>query len=201
VANALPRSRDYRSGAFLAMVEQLHDIITGHELPDEAVLASPALVPTVEPLPEASANEIIGLLEYLRARGGKGEVFRIAADTGQHFDQVIRVVVAAELLNFVDTPKRLVVLDVLGRQFLEADADQRKAIWREQLLKLGLFREIYNALQREPDHTLDRDFVLETIVLRIPGENYEKIFHTFINWSRYGDLFAYDETTGKITLQ
>jgi NitT/TauT family transport system ATP-binding protein len=114
---------------------------------------------------------------------------------------VIRVVVAAELLNFVDTPKRLVVLDVLGRQFLEADADQRKAIWREQLLKLGLFREIYNALQREPDHTLDRDFVLETIVLRIPGENYEKIFHTFINWSRYGDLFAYDETTGKITLQ
>src|SRR5215472_4015605 len=34
VANNLPRPRDYRSPSFLALVDQLHEIITRHELPD-----------------------------------------------------------------------------------------------------------------------------------------------------------------------
>jgi NitT/TauT family transport system ATP-binding protein len=201
VINHLPRPRDYRSPAFLAMVNQLYDIITGHELPDELACVDLTATPAVEPLPEATSSEIVGLLEYLDARGGREDLFRIAADTGRRFDQVIRIVAAAELLGFVDTPKRLVVLDTLGRQFLKANAEERKTIWREQLLKLELFREIYNALQRQPDHTLDRDFVLETIILRLPEENYERIFQTFIRWARFGNLLAYDETYGVISLQ
>ena len=47
---------------------------------------------------------------------------------------------------------------------------------------------------------IDRDFVLETIVTRMPYENYEKIFNTFIRWARFGDLFAYDETVQRISL-
>ena len=33
----------------------------------------------------------------------------------------------------------------------------------------------------------------------MPYENYEKVFSTFIRWSRYCDLFAYDETTQLIS--
>ena len=43
-------------------------------------------------LPEATSSEIVGLLEYLDARGGKADVFRIAAETDRPFDQMIRVV-------------------------------------------------------------------------------------------------------------
>jgi hypothetical protein len=43
--------------------------------------------------------------------------------------------------------------------------------------------------------------VQETLILNLPDENYEKEFATFVNWARYGDLFAYDETTGQISLQ
>jgi len=35
----------------------------------------------------------------------------------------------------------------------------------------------------------------------MPQENYEKVFNTFIRWARFGDLFAYDETMEKISLQ
>ena len=56
-------------------------------------------------------------------------------------------------------------------------------------------------LQRLPDHEVDRDFVLETRVLRLPEENCEKQFQIFIGWARFGNLFAYDEATEKITLQ
>jgi NitT/TauT family transport system ATP-binding protein len=56
-------------------------------------------------------------------------------------------------------------------------------------------------LQRQPDHQIEKDFICETIIMNMPQENYEKVFNTFIRWARFGDLFAYDETTEKISLQ
>ena len=104
------------------------------------------------------------------------------------------------MLDFVDTPKRMVVLEPVGKQFVSADPDERKAIWRDQLLKLQLFREVYEILQRQPAHELDQDFVLETIVMHMPHENYEKVFDTFIGWARFGEMLTYDRDSGKITL-
>ncbi len=72
---------------------------------------------------------------------------------------------------------------------------------QEQLLKLRLFREVYDVLQRQPKYEVDRDFVLETIIMRMPDENYEKVFNTFIGWARFGNLFSFDETTDWISLQ
>ncbi|HVP38581.1 MAG TPA: ABC transporter ATP-binding protein, partial [Candidatus Saccharimonadales bacterium] len=75
VENRLPRPRDYRSPELLQLVDELHEVITGGELPDAPAGAAPP--PTFEPLPAAGAGEIIGLLEYLDARGGQEDVFRI----------------------------------------------------------------------------------------------------------------------------
>jgi NitT/TauT family transport system ATP-binding protein len=198
--NSLPRPRDYRTPDFLRLVDQLHDLITGHELPDVEQVAG-AAPDVIEPLPEATTSEIIGLLEYLDARGGREDLFRIAADTQRDFGRVLEVVEAAEMLNLVDTPKRLVVLEGTGQRFLKADFEERKTIWREQLLKLRLFRLVEETLRRAPYHTVDRDFVLETMVLHLPHENYDKMFRTFIRWARFGNLFAYDEDTQTISLQ
>ena len=57
------------------------------------------------------------------------------------------------------------------------------------------------APKRQPDRAVDSDFVLETIVTRMPYENYEKLFQTFVHWARFGELFAYDEATHRITLE
>jgi NitT/TauT family transport system ATP-binding protein len=201
VDNRLPRPRDYRAPAVLGLVDQLHDIITRTELPDVPPAAAGPAPALFEPLPEAQAGEVVGLLEYLDARGGRDDVFRIAADTVREFGHVIRVVKAAEMLDFVDTPKRLVVLDREGQRFVQASPEGRKAIWRERLLNLRLFRDVRDALLRQPGHPVDRDFVLETIVLNMPQEDHDKVFDTFVDWARYGDLFAYDEDTGTIALQ
>jgi NitT/TauT family transport system ATP-binding protein len=199
VANRLSRPRDYRAPEFLALVDQLHDIITGSELPDLPPTAA-AGTGLLEPLPEAASSEIEGLLEYLDNRGGKEDVFRIASDTHREFGRLLNIVEAAELLDFVDTPKRMVILDTAGKRYVKALPEERKAIWREQLLKLRLFRDVYNALQRLPDHVVDQDFVLETIVINMPHENYEAVFQTFLRWARFGNLFAYDEASQTITL-
>jgi cobalt-zinc-cadmium resistance protein CzcA len=154
-----------------------------------------------EPLPDVSASEIIGLLEYLHQRGDEEDIVRIADETNREFARVVYIVKAGELLGLIDTPLQMVVLTPIGKRFVDATPDDRKALWRDQLLKLNLYREVYDILQRQPDRAIDSDFVLETIVTRMPYENYEKLFNTFVHWARFGELFAYDDTTHRITLQ
>jgi NitT/TauT family transport system ATP-binding protein len=188
VENALPRPRDYRAPGLLQLVDRLHDVITGMEMPD--VAAAPAVF---EALPRALPGEIVGLLEYLDARGGQEDVFRIASDTDRDFGRMIAVVNAAELLDLVDTPRRLVILSPEGKQLVKAAPADRKALFRERILGLRLFRHVQEAVMRREEHRIDRDFVLELIAVQMPNEDYEAMFETFVAWARFADLFAYDE--------
>ena len=207
VENGLARPRDPRSPEVAALVDRLHDLITGHELPDEpapvgpAPTAVPAALEAFEALPPVSVAEVVGLLEWLDARGGAQDVFRIAAEIGREFGAVLTAVKAAELLDLVETPRRLAVLTPLGRSLVAADAHGRKAIFRRQLLTLRLFAEVDVALRAAPGGRLPGEFVEELIALRLPSEDFEKVFLTFIGWARYGDLFAYQEVTGVLELQ
>jgi NitT/TauT family transport system ATP-binding protein len=199
IDNRLPRPRDYRSPEFLQLVDQVHDVITRSELPDAPTLPTGRGL-TMEPLPEALPSQIIGLLEYLEARGGREEIFRIASDTHQEFGRIINIVEGAELLEFVDTPKRMVVLEPAGERLVRATPEERTALWRARILQLRLFKMIYDALKQQAGEHIDRDFVLETIVMQMPQENYEKVFETFITWAHFGNLLEYNENTEQISL-
>ncbi len=199
VENHLSRPRDYRSPEILKLIDKIHDIITGHEMPDVPEPQRPSF--TLEPLPDVSANEIVSLLEYLDARKGTEEVFKIASEMNLEFGDAIKVVKAAEILDFVDTPKRVVTLEKNGQLFVKADAEERKKIWREQILCLRLFSETFEALKRREDRSIESDFVLENIAMKMPMENYKKTFNTFINWARFADLFVYKPKDRIIYLQ
>jgi cobalt-zinc-cadmium resistance protein CzcA len=154
----------------------------------------------IEPLPDVSVPEIISMLEYLHQHEGEMEIVRLTDETHREFARVVFTVKAGELLGFIDTPGSLVVLTETGKRFVEANAEDRKTLWRDQVLTLGLFREVYDVLQRQPDRAVDSDFVLETIVTRMPHENYEKVFHTLVRWAHFGDLFEYDAKEQRVTL-
>ena len=67
-------------------------------------------------------------------------------------------------------------------------------------MRLRLFKDVFEALKQEPRYEIGDDFVLELIVMNMPQENYERVFDTFMHWSRFGDLFEYDEDTEKISI-
>jgi cobalt-zinc-cadmium resistance protein CzcA len=153
-----------------------------------------------EPLPDVSATELITLLEFLHQHEGEEELVQLTEESHREFARVVFTVKAGELLGFIDTPGSLVVLTETGKRFVEASAEERKILWQEQILTLGLFREIHEVLQRQPERAVDADFVLETIVTRMPHEDYEKVFNTLVRWARFGELFVYDEASQKISL-
>ncbi len=188
VENRLPRPREPRSRPVLGLIDYLQEIITHTEMPEGGREDA-----AFEPLPEAAVSEVIGLLEFLDAHGGQEDVFQLAADTHRPYQQLVPVANAAELLDFVSTPRRLVVLEREGRRFVRAGVGERRELWREKLLRLRLFREMKATLEHIPSREVERDFVLETLVLNFPNENCETQFETFVRWARHGDLFAYDE--------
>jgi NitT/TauT family transport system ATP-binding protein len=199
VRNPLPRPRDYRDPKLLQLVDELHDIIIGGDLPDRHAEAAPAAA-GIEPLPAAAPVEITGLLEYLDARGGQDDLFHIAADTQREFGHVIAIVEAGEMLSLVETPGRRVALTPLGRRFLLLDAPARRALWREQVLGLRLFRVLMNAIERAPGREVHRDFLLEVLALHLPAEDHARVFRTLVQWAHAGELFFYNRSSGKITV-
>jgi NitT/TauT family transport system ATP-binding protein len=198
VENPLPRPRDYRSRESEDLVDYLHEIITGAEMPDVPAAATPSRS-RIEPLPQATTSEIVGLLEYLDAHDGVDDIFDLAAETDHEFGHMMAIVKAAEMLNFVDTPKQGVVLTQEGRRFVKADPEERKAIWRAQLLKLRFFQDVYDLLRRET--SANGDIVREMIIMAMPREDYETMFDTMVRWARFGNLFAYEEAADRLSLQ
>ena len=102
------------------------------------------------------------------------------------------------MLDFVDTPKRLVVLTPLGRQFAAAGVDEQQDLWREQILQLRLFRVVRDLIDLHGGH-VSKNEVLQEIGARLPMEDPETTFDTLVTWGRFGGLFAYSDELGRLT--
>jgi NitT/TauT family transport system ATP-binding protein len=165
----------------------------------EVTAPAPSLQPDiVEPLPPAPSSDILGLLEYLETQGGTADLFQVATATHVTFEKILASVKGAEMLDFVDTPKRQVVLTALGQRFVRANMDDRKDIWKAQLLELRLFRLVQELIDLH-EGELKEDELLAELQQRLPMENSEQTFDTLVTWGRFGELFAYREERGVLT--
>lgn len=202
INNDIPFPRDYRSSEFLSMVDRIHEIITSAILPDEVITPEmEKMTQRVEALPNATVGEIVGLLEILDDHKGQIDIFQLSMIVGKDFGSVMNVVKAAEMLDFVDTPRRNVIFTVIGKTFLKADVNQRKIIFKEQILKLRIFQLITDMLKRGEKEGLDEDIVLETFAMLLPNEDTEKQFDTLVDWGRYGELIGHNAEEKKIYLE
>lgn len=198
----LPRPRDFKSLAFMKLVDQVHDAIASSELPDiQVTTVSSAVVPEeMEPLPHCQSGHILGLLEFLGAAGGRSDLFQVAGQNQVPFERVLVTVKAAEMLDFVDTPKRMVELTPLGKRFVDAGMDERKDLWKAQLLELKLFK-VAHGLVTQHDGELPKEELIQEIATRLPMEDMEATFDTLVNWARFGELFAYREEREELTFE
>ncbi len=200
VKNTIPHPRDYQAPAFLALVQRLHDVIVSEHLPEVPTAAGiePAgALAALEPLPKVNLGEIFGLMEIVRDNGGQMDVFRLDGLTDYDFGHTLGVVKAGEMLEFLETPRNRVKLTPLGSQFLDADINERKRLFRQQLQSLSVFRFLVQILTEAKEHRLSHEIVEEELVVRLPTEDLEKLIKTIIQWGRFGELigFSPEEST------
>ncbi len=202
VLNPLTHPRDYQDARFLGMVQRLHDIIVSEHLPEAPVeTTAPSAIAMPEPLPPVHLGEVFGLMEIVRDRGGKIDVFALDQMTEYDFGHTLSVVKAGEMLDLLDTPKNLVVLTEIGNQFLDADINARKVLFRQQLLKLGTFQFLVQILKEAKDHSLPADVVLEELVIRLPTSDAENMLPAVLAWGRFAEVLNYSQDSETITLR
>jgi NitT/TauT family transport system ATP-binding protein len=154
----------------------------------------------INPIPDCQLTWVFGLLETLEDRGGRDDGYKIARDLQFKFGDLLKVMKAAEILGLVSTPTGDVVLEPLGRQFLEGDMNQRKLIIREQMKQHGLFAYLVRLLHGQDDLTLTKEVLLEHLAMLLPNESPEKMFATIVNWGRFAELFGYNKDEDRFYL-
>ena len=202
IKNNVSHPRNYQSPVFINMVQRLHDIIVREHLPEEPAEAPFTISgpPLPEPLPCVSLGAVFGMMEILNDRGGKMDVFALDQLTDYDFGQTLAVVKGGEMLDFLDTPKSMVILTDLGRNFLNLDINGRKALLNVQVRKLGTFRFVMQILDEAKNKRLPQDVVLEELAIRLPTQDTEALFHTIVGWGRYAELFGYSPETETLYL-
>lgn len=196
IENNMSYPRNEKSFEFRSMVDKIHNLITALNLPDipkdNKLVAQNETkeLHTFENLPQVEVNRIMGFLEVLNDDMGKAKIFELALQMKEEFGSVISIAKAAEILNFVSTPGHDVVLTNLGQKFIESDQINRKILFKEQILKLQIFKLLIGQIESEEKIT-ESNFKSE-ISARYPYENADKMIDTLVDWGRYSELFEFN---------
>jgi NitT/TauT family transport system ATP-binding protein len=144
-------------------------------------------------LPEIGISQILGLVELLISKGGREDIYKLAAELSMELGETLTVIKAAELLGLVHTPGGDVEVEGAGTRMIDASIQERKDLIRAKLETLPVFKAVGDFLKETDDHEITRDEVLEKLAELIPNEDAESSFSTLVNWGRYAELFGYND--------
>lgn len=153
----------------------------------------------IHPLPHAPLGMMSGLVELVADRGGKEDLYRLAAELLLEVDELLPVTELLELLELAEVVEGDIILTEAGKRYAEADAGERKAIVGERLRKLPLFGFILHVLRSKHNHTMRREFFEDVLATRFPDE-VDAQLDTAIQLGRHAELFTYDADSRELSL-
>jgi NitT/TauT family transport system ATP-binding protein len=195
----LDRPRDRRTATFEALVDKLYELLTGVE-PGVAVPEPTEATPITRRLPRATVGGLAGLVEIVYARGGRADLPEIAFELNFEIDDLLPLVDAAALLDFIKVEGADIELTPIGKEFTTADIQTSKQIFAEQArTRAPLVRTICRALGSSADGNLRAGFFLDLLHRGFGPEDAQQQLDTAIGWGRYAELYDYDTDTDQIT--
>lgn len=152
------------------------------------------------PIPAVAVSEVMGLVELLKNKGGHADIYKLAQELQIEFGDTLKVIRGAELLGLVNTPGGDVVLEAAGQKIASAKVPTKKKMIREQFERIPVVAEIKKFLNEAEEHEVTRERLLEKLAELIPNADVEETFTSLINWSRYAELFGYNDDQEKFYL-
>ena len=201
---AFERPRDRRAPEFEALLDRIYGIMTGREAEERAPGPADGAGEAVEPrpamLPHASVDGFSGLLEILRDDGGDADLADLAYDLSLDVDDLLPLVDACLMLDFVTTGQGRLRLTPQGREFADADIQHSKRFFAKTVReRVPLVRTIRQSLDRANDGSLKVGFFLDLLRGNYSAEEAQAQLDVAIDWGRYGELYEYDAQTSELT--
>jgi NitT/TauT family transport system ATP-binding protein len=213
----LKHPRDRKSARFVELVDYIYKVMTEpdveHTPPDAETTAEIVIPPhgfkkqdapirttKYQMLPHARVGGIAGLIELLRDRGGREDLFRLAEELVMDVEDLLPILEACVLLGFAWLKEGDVQLSKSGEAFADADIQTRKVLFRQAALEhVTILKQIDSILRRKSDHAMADEFFNDILDEHFAEEEVQRQFETATNWGRYAEIFDYDRATGRLT--
>ena len=152
-------------------------------------------------LPNARIGSIVGLLETLNDQGTSIDIYKLSESLRFELKNLIPITEAGELLGFVKIGNGDIELADQGRRVIDGDENAKKAIFRQQMLaNVVLAQRVRAELERDPDHRVGREIILQFLGSSFAPEESDRQAKTIIDWARYAELFDFDPETDQFFL-
>ena len=153
-------------------------------------------------LPDVEPSELSGLIETMRVFENKIDLPELAEELMMNVDDLFPILETLEILGFAQVLDGDIHLTELGKQFSEADLQERKQLFAVRLLeKVPLARYICRVLDEKIGHRVSEERFLSKLEDFLSEKEADRVLHTMIDWGRYAELFAYDFNTGILSLE
>jgi NitT/TauT family transport system ATP-binding protein len=206
IAVDLKQPRNRLDPDFRDLVEKIYVAMTSRTpTPPRIGTTTPGPVATIDTiLPRVSANLLSGLLEALAAEpfNGKADLPVLADELHMEGDDLFPVSDALQMMHFVEVEGGDIKLTDVGKQFVEADTDERKRIFQRQLLStVPLAAHIRRVLQERAHHGAPKSRFFDELEDHMSTEDAEETLRSVTAWARYAEAFAYDDDTQTFSLE
>ncbi len=206
IAVDLKQPRNRLDPHFRDLVEKIYVAMTARTQTPPRVETTPgtiaASIDTI--LPRVSANLLSGLLEALAAEpfNGKADLPVLADELHMEGDDLFPVSDALQMMHLVEVEGGDIKLTDVGKQFVDADTDERKKIFQRQLLTyVPLAAHIRRILQERAHHGAPKSRFFDELEDHMSTEDAEETLRSVTAWARYAEAFAYDDDTQTFSLE
>jgi len=201
---SLPHPRSSESAGFRQIVDQVYTLLTTEPGRDGRRGAKPEPIGIGFRLPDASVQQLSGLIENLTEAPyhGRADLPHLADEENLVMDELFPLIETLQLLGFAHVSGGDIELTPLGRGYAEAEMLERKPIFAEALLKhVPLAAHIRRVLDERPGHRAPAARFLRELEDYLSEEEAERVLDTVINWGRHAEIFAYDYDSEVLSLE
>ena len=195
-----PHPRNRLDPAFRQMVDDIYALMTRRAAATRVAAAVPTMSIQLHPV---STNLMAGLMETLAAPpyNGRADLPALAGSLQLELDDLLPMGEALQLFQLGVLEEGDLRLSDRGRDFVEADTDDRKRIFNEALrANVPLSAQIRHVLDERPNHRAAavrfRDELEDFMSPDYAGDTLKAV----IAWGRYAELYSYDEEADQFFL-
>ena len=200
----LPHPRSRLDPSFRALVDDIYTRMTTREpLASARDGAFPGLGVSMV-LPRVSSNALAGLMETLAEPpfAGKADLPPLADQLHMEVDDLFPVAEVLQLLRFAELSRGDLRLTNAGRRFVTAGTDERKALFGNHLVAcVPLAAHIKHVLDERSSHRAPMARFKDELEDHMSEEEAEQTLRAIISLARFGEVFAYDESSGTFSLE
>jgi len=196
----LPRPRDDESPGFRRLIDRIYVAMTTQNIAEETETG----IDLSYRVPDVQISEMAGLLEAIAEEELPGAIgfSELAELVDLDIDELLALAEILDILHFTKSQDGGIKLTEAGEKFANADILEQKRIFARHLMQyIPLIKHVSNILRQRDNHRVSKKYFLAELEDYFSDEDAERVLRVIIEWGRYAELFAYDDNTGKLSLE